>query len=105
MHDTILALSTYTPPLMWYKAQIANINHADESSIPESAYHVTKPTLLVACTRDPIGVAGMQIEITSSFVDDLKVAEVETGHWNILEGQGRATNEALEGWLKGLKTC
>ncbi|MCJ1264951.1 hypothetical protein MMC22_004826 [Lobaria immixta] len=71
----------YSPPLNWYKAQMADLNDEDESSIAPERRHIQQPTLLIACGLDPIAVAAIQEQGMWHFVKNLKVEEMEAGHW------------------------
>ena len=95
MTEKILAVGGYTPTLMWYKQQIANLNVPDEESITEEQKHIQQPTLLVTCSKDAIAVPKMQEDGTRPFAKDLTVKEIDSGHFVMWE-KSDELNKALE---------
>ena len=87
IHDQIFALENggYGPPLMWYKAQIANVNTSDEASLAPERSHIQQPTLLISAEKDLIAITAMQEQGMRPFVKDLRVETVDCGHWLQLE--------------------
>ncbi|KAL8763345.1 MAG: hypothetical protein Q9184_000816 [Pyrenodesmia sp. 2 TL-2023] len=70
----------------WYKAQMGNINAADEEAVPAERRRIEKPTLLVTCTDDCVAVPVMQEGQMREFaVGGMEVREVKAGHWVQLE--------------------
>ena len=70
-----------SPPLCWYKAQIANLNTPDEDKISDEAKHIHQQTLLITCTHDAIAVPAIQEQGMRPFVKDLVIREFSSGHW------------------------
>lgn len=60
---------------------MADLNDEDESSIAPERRHIQQPTLLITCSLDPIAVAAIQEQGMRHFVKNLKVEEMEAGHW------------------------
>ena len=89
----------YGPPLNWYKAQIANLNTADEAEVPEEKYHIQAPALLVTCARDYIAVPKMQEGLMRPWVKDLLVKEMDSGHFVQAE-KADEVNKALEEFIE-----
>lgn len=89
----------YGPALNWYKAQIANLNTPDDEGVSEDDRHVKQPTLLVTCGLDYIGVPALQEGGMRPWVKDLKVVELESGHWVQIE-KADEVNEILENFIK-----
>ena len=87
IHDEIFAADKggYGPPLMWYKAQMANVNVEDEVSLAPERSHIQQPTLLICADKDVIAIAAMQEQGMRPFVKDLKIEHVDSGHWVQLE--------------------
>lgn len=70
----------------WYKAQMGNINAADEEAVPAERRRIEKPTLLVTCTDDYVAVPALQEGQMREFaVGGMEVKQVEAGHWVQLE--------------------
>lgn len=89
----------YGPPLNWYKAQMADLNDEDESSIDPERRHIQQPTLLITCSLDPIAVAAMQEQGMRPFVQNLKVEGLEAGHWVQQEKHGEV-NKSLKAFFE-----
>ena len=87
IHDRIFAPENggYGPPLMWYKAVMANVNTDDEATLGPEKSHIHQPTLLISASKDYIAIPAMQEQGTRPFFKDLRVETVETGHWLHLE--------------------
>ncbi|KAL8833509.1 MAG: hypothetical protein Q9170_004226 [Blastenia crenularia] len=75
----------YQGGLNWYKAQMSNLNAADEDALAPERSHIDKPTLLVVCTKDVIGVPALQEENMKPFAKDMVVERLDCGHWLQLE--------------------
>lgn len=71
----------YGGGLNWYKAQMANVNAADEEALPIERHHIDKPTLLVTCEKDYVCVPWVQEEQMKPFVRELEVESLDCGHW------------------------
>lgn len=89
----------YGPPLNWYKAQIANLNAADEAEGSEESYHIKVPALLVTCARDYIAVPKMQEGLMRPWVKDLVVKEMDSGHFVQAE-KADEVNKTLEEFIE-----
>ncbi|KAL9104594.1 MAG: hypothetical protein Q9163_000459 [Psora crenata] len=102
MHDRIMAVQNggYGPPLNWYKCAIANVDMPDNAEILEEQKHIKQPTLLIGPKYDYLFVPNVVLGQMKPFVNDLKVVEVESGHWNALE-KAEETNKALEEFVEG----
>lgn len=87
VHDRIFSPENggYGPPLMWYKAQMANVNVQDEASLAPERSHIQQPTLLITASKDYIAIPAMQEQGMRPFFKNLTVESVETGYWLQLE--------------------
>ena len=92
----------YGPGLNWYKCQMGNLNSEDEASIPEKRNSIEQPTLLLTCRDDPVGVPVLQEAGTKPFVRNLKIKQVDTGHWLQLERPDEVNNILID-FLEGLE--
>ncbi|KAL6716818.1 hypothetical protein ACLMJK_004730 [Lecanora helva] len=94
----------FGPSLNWYKAQIRNLNAADESAVAEEDKVIRKEVLLVTCRDDAIAVPRLQEEGMRGFVGEegrlLKVVEMGSGHFVQLERAGEV-NECIRGFVEG----
>ena len=89
----------FTPSLNWYKAQIRNLNAADDINIEQARYHLHQPTLLVTCCIDYIGVAALQQTTMRPYVKNLTVEKFDTGHWVAVE-KANELNKVVEAFIK-----
>lgn len=71
----------YGPGLKWYKAQMANLNTQDESTIPPERLHIQQRTLAILCSRDFICIPAMQEEAMRPHIQNMKIVTVDAGHW------------------------
>ena len=103
-HNKIFAPENggYGPPLNWYKCQIRHFNDEDDAGIPAESSFIEQPTLLVTCSKDPVGAPEMAEAGTRPFIKDLQVKQVGTGHWLQLE-KPNEVNEILKNFFEGLK--
>lgn len=103
IHDRIFNPSNggYGPAMNWYKAQIANLNSEDETQLASEDSQFDQPTLLVTCSRDPVAVANMQEETTKQYAKNLRIKQLETGHWVQLE-QPSKVNEIIQEFVESL---
>ncbi|KAL8906814.1 MAG: hypothetical protein Q9207_001802 [Kuettlingeria erythrocarpa] len=83
----------------WYKAQMGNVNAADEEAVPAGRRRIAKPALLVTCTDDYVAVPAMQEGQMREFADRMEVREVQAGHWVQLE-KAEEVNGILKGFLE-----
>ncbi|KAL8750491.1 MAG: hypothetical protein Q9199_007035 [Rusavskia elegans] len=89
----------YRGGLNWYKTQMANLNSVDEKAVPSDRRQTDKPALLVACTKDYVGIPSMQEESTRMFANDLAVESLDCGHWVQLE-KANEVNEVLKSFIE-----
>ncbi|KAL8778834.1 MAG: hypothetical protein Q9213_007226 [Squamulea squamosa] len=91
----------YRGGLNWYRAQIGNLNAADEKDVPPERCHTDKPTLLVACTRDYVAIPSIMEDNTKAFAKTLEVESLDCGHWVQLE-KAKEVNEILKRFIEKL---
>ncbi|KAL8652089.1 MAG: hypothetical protein Q9226_004411 [Calogaya cf. arnoldii] len=89
----------YRGGLNRYKAQMANLNFVDEKAVPFDRRHTDKPSLLVVCTKDYVGIPSMQEESTRAFANDLVVENLDCGHWVQLE-KAKEVSEILKSFIE-----
>ncbi|KAI1413789.1 alpha/beta-hydrolase [Hypoxylon sp. FL1857] len=83
-------------PLNWYRT--AKINFEDELPIAQAGGHrFTMPTLFVQALRDPVLIPELS-EGMDQYFDKLTRAEVNTGHWAMIEGPDEV-NKILNSWV------
>ncbi|KAL8653888.1 MAG: hypothetical protein Q9210_001839 [Variospora velana] len=75
----------YRGGLNWYKAQMANVNAADEDALPTERHRIDKPTLLITCKKDYVCVPVLQEEQMKPLVKDMEIESLDCGHWVPLE--------------------
>ena len=69
-------------------------------AIPKSAMNLTKPTLLLTASQDPIGTPGRAELGTRPYAPDFRVQEIDSGHFLMLE-KADEVNEALREFFEG----
>ena len=74
---------------------LADVNVADDASIPPPNLHVTKPALFIACAKDYVGVSWMQEQNMRPWAKDMRVKELDSAHWVQLEKR-EEVNRALQ---------
>ncbi|KAL8934486.1 MAG: hypothetical protein Q9216_005886 [Gyalolechia sp. 2 TL-2023] len=89
----------YRGGLNWYKAQMANINAADDEAIPPERIQIDQPTLLLASKNDYVGVPALQEEQMKPFVKHLEIESLDCGHWTQLE-KANEVNEMLKSFFE-----
>ncbi|KAK9426957.1 Alpha/Beta hydrolase protein [Lipomyces doorenjongii] len=89
----------YAAAANWYRASLHNINEEDEKKIPTSARTLTHPTLLIASTGYFITVTINYPEQMRPLVPDLRVENVDGGHWLQLE-KADEVNRILEEFME-----
>jgi soluble epoxide hydrolase / lipid-phosphate phosphatase len=111
----------FGPGINWYRAQLQNINEADEKGtmplqiapfggcctihgshnavIPESNQQLTHPTLLLTGSKNFISSAAQFAEQMKPFVGDFEAKALDSGHWIQLE-KAQEVNEILEWFFK-----
>lgn len=85
----------YGPPLNWYKAMMAQLNAADEKTLSTEQGFVAQPTLLITGSRDKIAVAALQERQMKPLVKDLRVENLDAGHW-IMQEKPEEVNHLLD---------
>lgn len=76
----------------WYKVQMANLNTDDETSVVPERINIQQPTLLITCSFDYVAVPAFQEGGMRPFVKNLKVEQVDTGHWAQVEKPAEINN-------------
>ena len=68
-------------------------------ALPPSAANLTRPTLLLTASNDPIGTPSSQEAATRPFAPDLQIQEIQSGHFMMLE-QADEVNEAMRAFFE-----
>ena len=63
-------------------------------AIPSTAKNITKPVLLLTASKDPIGTPARAELSTRPFAPDMRVKQIDAGHFMMLE-KADEVNEAL----------
>ncbi|KAI4867954.1 alpha/beta-hydrolase [Hypoxylon rubiginosum] len=88
-------------PLNWYR--IAKINFEDELPVAQAGGHrFAMPALFVFARRDRYLVPELAKDMGRHF-DKLTRADVNTGHWALVENGGKEVNEAIRSWIATLE--
>ena len=74
---------------------LANVNLADDASIPALNHHITKPALFVACAKDYVAVPRLQEEGMRPWVENLRVEELDSAHFVQLQ-KSKEVNHTLQ---------
>lgn len=89
----------FTGPLNWYQAQVQNIHHDVEMEISPERLPITVPVLFIGASKDPILLTQHIYKAQQAGVlPDLKIEEVESGHWQTLEVPEK-TGPIMAKWL------
>ena len=80
---------------------ISNANERCLTALPEENYHIKKPALFIAATRDSLCRADFGKAFMPTYAAHAEIAEVDTGHWLQLEASAKV-NDLLEKWLAKL---
>ena len=90
----------WTAPLNWYKAVTRDVSIDAERKAAETGRNVLNvPYLFVGATQDPLApTAAMQGLQAQNLVKDVKVKNVEAGHWCMLE-KPEEVGSAIVTWL------
>lgn len=89
----------FTGPLNWYKALAQNIHHDVEKDIPAERLPITVPVLFIGASKDPVCLTqNIYMVQQGGMLPDLKVEEVESGHWQTLEAPEK-TGPVIAKWL------
>ena len=78
---------------------MANLNAADDDTVPSERRQIDKPTLLVVCTKDYVANLTMQTEQTRAFANQMEVETLDCGHWAQLE-KADETNAMLKQFIE-----
>lgn len=89
----------YGPGLNWYRAQMANLNTQDESTIPLQRLHIQQRTLAILGSGDFICVSAVQEHAMRPHVQSLKIVTMDAGHWLQLQ-KPDDTNKTLKEFLE-----
>ena len=89
----------YGPCLNWYRAAIRHFNDQDDAAIKEADYIIKQPTLLLTCSRDPIGVPAIQEMTMKPFVENLTVESLDSGHF-VQKEKADEVNKILEAFIE-----
>ncbi len=76
----------YGPATNWHHAYMGNLNEEDEraSNLDPTLGH---PVLMITASRDIVATAAMMERGIRKFSKDVRVKELDTGHWVQLEGR------------------
>lgn len=101
IHNRIFAAERggYDPCLNHYRALYRDLNLADENVIPHSAANITKPVLLLTAAKDPIGTPARAEAGTRPYVPDLRVQQIDSGHFMMLE-KAEEVNDAMRAFFE-----
>ena len=69
------------------------------AAIPQSAANLTKPVLLLTAANDPIGTPALVEALTRPYAPDLKVQQIASGHFMMLE-KADEVNKAMSDFLE-----
>ncbi|KAH7314146.1 Alpha/Beta hydrolase protein [Rhexocercosporidium sp. MPI-PUGE-AT-0058] len=83
----------YGAAINWYKAQLQNINAADERGIPEANQILQQPTLLINTTNFISATADFASQM-KPYAPKLEIEQLNSGHWVMLERKDEV-NEML----------
>lgn len=87
MHNRILKAGGYTGPFNWYKAPVHLDPPKEDVELTDEEKKITVPTLLIIPEKDFAIIKDMQVHITKSAAEDLKVEVIDAGHWAMLEAK------------------
>ncbi|KAL2061843.1 hypothetical protein VTL71DRAFT_7221 [Oculimacula yallundae] len=88
----------YGAAINWYKAQLQNINAADEKEIPEENHILQQPTLLINTTNFISATADFANQM-KPYAPKLEIEHLESGHWVMLERKDEV-NQILENFVE-----
>ncbi|KAE9973454.1 hypothetical protein BLS_003603 [Venturia inaequalis] len=89
----------FTGPLNWYKAQAGNHHFDVEKDVPKERFPITVPVLFIGASKDPVCMTqNIYMGQKAGVLPDLKVEEVESGHWQTLEVPEK-TGPIMKKWL------
>lgn len=89
----------FTGPLNWYRAQVGNHHYDVEKDLPKERFPITVPVLFIGASKDPVCLTqNIYMGQQAGVLPDLKVEEVESGHWQTLEVPEK-TGPIMKKWL------
>ncbi|KAI0770425.1 alpha/beta-hydrolase [Fomes fomentarius] len=88
-------------PLCYYRVRVGDYNVADSKEILKAGRKFDRPALFFAGTRDGVCDATLNKGAMKKFAPHVKIVDMDTGHWIMLEATDRL-NAELEGWVRGL---
>ena len=88
-------------PLMPVAYSLSYADVLDATALPEKSWHVKKPALFIATTRDYVCLAAQGKLTMQKYAPHADVIEVSTGHWAQFEAAAQV-NDALEKWVAKL---
>lgn len=96
-YDTVrkYLLEGMQPKLNWSKAVIANVDWEYEKTLNATIH---RPVLYMGGKKDYIGIIGAA-ERQRNYIADLKIVEVDTGHW-VMEEKPDEVNREIDEWIK-----
>ena len=118
MRDTLLR-GGLESPTNYYKVMLENGNLSDyqgtrhsppfrqrprahhfrePTETPEESWHIKKPALFIATTRDYVCLAPQGKMTMEKYAPHADIVELTTGHWAHLEATAEV-NDALEKWV------
>ena len=69
------------------------------TAISKDVVNITKPVLLLTAARDPIGTPALAEGSTRPYATNLKVQEIDSGHFLMLE-KANEVNKAMEAFFE-----
>lgn len=77
--------------------------HAPSSTdLPEENWHVKKPVLFVAATRDYVCRAALHKATMQKYAPHAEIVELDSGHWPQFEATDEL-NKVLEKWIENVR--
>ncbi|KAH7100724.1 alpha/beta-hydrolase [Auriculariales sp. MPI-PUGE-AT-0066] len=86
-------------PLNWYKASGDGLWIEEDKELSNNWKQIEHPALFVAATKDPIGLPVFGKTVSQKFHKNVTFAELDTGHWMLLE-KPDAVNRELDAFLQ-----
>lgn len=90
----------YGPAMNWYRSAMQNLNLKDEEETRPDP-KLEGPVLMIVAKEDPLSNE-MAINAMKDYVANLKIVEIESGHWVQLEKRDEV-NATLEEFFGGLR--
>lgn len=91
---------TTVPPLVSFSSFLGSLtllssaNQTPHTAIPPPASNLIRPVLLITASNDPVGTPGLAEGSTRPYAPDLRVHQIESGHFLMLE-KAEEVNEAM----------